>query len=228
MTFFVLLIAFSRSFQNQVLVSGIAITYWVVGIALIYGKLNIALMYKKIKTYLLGIFALQKITAILGCLLFLCSAFLPFYHLSQYDGTLKQTYSIYYWSFKSSYPIYWSASYGDGQSTGLYRFVDYWFYDYWFHDPFLTEFRLSWVLIFMFVAQILTLATGIATILINKRILTLIPAILCSTVTVLMTYTNISLTELNLTLDSSQLGYWLTYPSLALFIVSFILKTKLD
>jgi len=222
MTFFVLLIALSPSFQNQILVSGIAITYWVVGIALIYGKLNIVLMYKKIKTYLLGIFALQNILVIFGCLLFLCSSILPFYHLSQYDGMLKQTYSIYYWSFKSSYPIYWSASYGDGQSTGLYRF-----YDFWFHDPFLTEFRLSWVLIFVFMAQILTLATGITAIFINRRIFTLVSATLCSMVTVLMTYTIISLSKLNLTSDSYQQGYWLTYPSIVLFIVSFILKTKL-
>jgi hypothetical protein len=84
------------------------------------------------------------------------------------------------------------------------------------------------VLIFVFMAQILTLATGITAIFINRRIFTLVSATLCSMVTVLMTYTNISRSELSLTSDSYQQGYWLTYPSIVLFIVSFILKTKLD
>jgi hypothetical protein len=38
MIFFVILIAYNRSFENQVLISIIASVYWIVGYVLIYGE----------------------------------------------------------------------------------------------------------------------------------------------------------------------------------------------
>lgn len=218
MTFFVLLIVFNRSLQNQFLISAVAITYWVVGILLIYKKLSIASVSGKLKTFLAGILSLQKIPVILGCLLFICSIFFPFYHLSQYDHGIKQTYPI--WSFKSFYPEVYIH-----EMWRIYSWEDHLFCDYWFNELFMTDFRLSWVFIFMFVTQILTLAAGMAAIFINRRILAFMSATLCSMVTVLMTYASIAFSELNPTLDSYQQGYWLTYPSILLFLASFTLTT---
>jgi hypothetical protein len=71
----------------------------------------------------------------------------------------------------------------------------------------------------MFVVQILTLLAGTASILINRRVLALAPAILCPMVTALMVYVAASLEHMH----SYQQGYWLTYPSMLLFIIAFIL-----
>jgi len=38
MVFFVILIVFNQSFQNQVLISTIALAYWVLGLVFIYKK----------------------------------------------------------------------------------------------------------------------------------------------------------------------------------------------
>jgi hypothetical protein len=75
----------------------------------------------------------------------------------------------------------------------------------------------------MFVAQVLTIITGIASILIRRRVIALAPVVLCLTVTILMIYTNVRLQESNVGLNPLQQGYWLTYPSLFLFLSGFIL-----
>jgi len=84
------------------------------------------------------------------------------------------------------------------------------------------------MLVLMFISQIAALATGVASILLNRRILALIPAITCPMVSVLMIYVSASLFKSNLAMDFYQLGYWLTYPSTALFIINFIIRAKFD
>ena len=132
-------------------------------------------------------------------------------------------FSIHYWSFRSTTQNYMSSESG---------VIVYWFYDHWFHNPFVHWYDLSWVLVFMFLAQMLALITGIASVCVNRRFLALTPIVTCTIVTVLMIYTNITLAEANIALDRYQQGYWLTYPSIALFIVNFMLrcihKLKLD
>jgi len=166
---------------------------------------------------------LKKIPVVIGCLLFLCSMLYPFYHFI-FPTMIEQSFSVYYWSYKSSGPIYWlSPPFATPQS-----FLEYWFCDYWFGDTFMKGFGLSWVLVFMFAAQVIILGTGITSIFNSKRILALVPTIMCPIVIALMVYTNLRLSHLNLTMDFHQLGYWLTYASTALFIVSFLIKAKSD
>jgi TRAP-type mannitol/chloroaromatic compound transport system permease small subunit len=73
----------------------------------------------------------------------------------------------------------------------------------------------------MLVAQILTLITGVASVFLNKKILALAPAILCPMVTALMVYVGTSFRSWEI---SYQQGYWLTYPSMLLFIAAFTLS----
>jgi hypothetical protein len=137
---------------------------------------------------------------------------------------IEHSFSVYYWSYKSTVQIYWlSPPFGTPQ-----RISEYWLRDYWFGDYFIKEFKLSWMLALMFITQITALATGVASIPINRKILALIPAITSPMVTVLMIYVNVSMFNSNLAIDSYQLGYWLTYPATALFITSFIIRAKLD
>jgi hypothetical protein len=65
--------------------------------------------------------------------------------------------------------------------------------------------------------------TGIASIFTRRRVLALAPVLLCLTDTILMIYTNVRLQESNIGLNPLQQGYWLTYPSMFLFIIAFIL-----
>jgi hypothetical protein len=158
---------------------------------------------------------LKKILAIIGCLVFLFSFVSPFYY-SNPMSMIEQSYSIYYWSFKADEQHYWVHSYtGDRQ---------YWLYDYWFNDyyAYATYPGLSWVLIFMFIAQILTLVTGIASIFVSSRIVSLIPIISCLTTIALMVHVNMRISENLVGRFSYQQGYWLTYPSLFLFLYAFI------
>jgi hypothetical protein len=166
---------------------------------------------------------LKKSPTVIGCILFLCSMLFPFYHCIFLSMT-EQSFSVYYSSYKSTVQIYWlRPPFGTPQ-----RISEYWLCDYWFGDYFVEEFKLSWMLVLVFITQITALATGVASILINRRILALIPAITCPMVTVLMMCVSASLFKPNLAVDVYQLGYWLTYPSLALFIISFMIRAKLD
>lgn len=166
---------------------------------------------------------LKKIPAVIGCILFLCSMLFPFYHCI-FPTMIEQSFSVYYWSYKSAVQIYWlRPPFGTPQ-----RISEYWLCDYWFGDTFMKEFGLSWVLVFMFAAQAIILGTGITSIFNFKRILALVPTIMCPIVIALMVYTNLRLSHLNLAMDFHQLGYWLTYPSTALFIVNFSIKAKSD
>lgn len=156
---------------------------------------------------------LRRVLLILGCLLFLGSVLSPFLFVTQSSIIPEDSDRISYWSFKSSTQ--------QVRSLHLYQTVEYWFYDYWVKEyAYGPEFPL--VFVFMLVAQILTLITGVASIFLNKRILALAPAVLCLMVTASMVYAGTSLRFWH----SYQQGYWLTYPSMLLFLVAFILRTK--
>jgi hypothetical protein len=159
---------------------------------------------------------LKKVPIILGCLLFLLSILFPFcsyYPILTFDDKLI----CYYWSFKSSTHIFYTLERYIVRIPN--RVVDYWFYEYWFSHLSVFE---PWILIFMFIIQILTVATGIVSIFNTMRGIILCPVILCSIVLVLM----IAITSIDyyLIFGSYQLGYWLIYPSLFLFLLNFIMS----
>ena len=160
---------------------------------------------------------LRRVLLILGCLLFLGSAIFPFLHEDRHYMIMtipipEDLDQNTYWSFKSSTQQIRSLHFPEP--------VEYWFYDYWVKEyAYRSEFSLVSVL--MFVIQILTLIAGTASVFINKRILDLAPAILCPMVTYLMVYVSTSFRSWEI---SYQQGYWLTYPSMLLFIAAFILS----
>jgi len=81
---------------------------------------------------------LKKIPAVIGCVLFLCSMLYPFYHFI-FPTMIEQSFSVYYWSYKSAVQTYWlRPPFATPQSI-----FEYWFCDYWFVDTFMEGFGLS-------------------------------------------------------------------------------------
>jgi hypothetical protein len=106
----------------------------------------------------------------------------------------------------------------------LTQFVDsqHWFFDYWFKFYYSWDSGLGWVLISMFVAQILTLASGIASVVRNRRILALVAIASSFTTTLLMVEAGRRLYGFDL--NFFELGFWLTHHSEFLFIIAFMLS----
>lgn len=161
-----------------------------------------------------------KALSVLGCLLFLSSIFFPFmsaYLLDRGRGTFPGSlHQSHFWSFRSF------------TEYSLYNVVlgteDYWFYDYWFK-----EYVPGLEFLFMFVAQILTVFTSLASLLIKKRNLPLAPVVLCLMVIASMVYMGeISPIQRNMSLHTYLLGYWLTFPSFSVFLTVFILNHRLE
>jgi len=161
-----------------------------------------------------GIAALKKIPIIVGCLVFLFSILSPFCHSVPF--TIPEMRATeYYWSFKVD--IY-ANHLGGHHISRQYWFIDYWFDSYSGSWSFLS---LTWVLISIFVAQILTLMAGVTPILSNREVLALAPMALCSAVMVLMMN---FCQELSGNTDSTyyEKGYWFTCLSLLVFLIAFI------
>jgi hypothetical protein len=163
-----------------------------------------------------------KYLGLLACLLFLASLIFPFYKLTYVTGHWfedVQIHSTYYWSFTVQ---------EEHSSTGFitHTFTNYWFYEHSFYDQVLDP-KLSPVFILMFVAQILTLGSGVASIFVKKRILAFVPVILCFGVTMSMVYVNFVLSEY-FGVGTYQAGYWLTYLSMFVFLLSPILNLVLS
>lgn len=162
----------------------------------------------------------KKVLSILGCLVFLSSIVFPFRSVNYVRNVTSypegaEDYWAYYWSFRSYTKTYGSLSYPH------YEVADYWFRDCWV--KFYTyDSELFWAFTFIFMIQVLTLIIGVAFIFLDKKILA--PTVLCITVSVLMTLVNVSPREANVFSQASyELGYWLTYPSMLLFLSASLL-----
>jgi len=169
---------------------------------------------------------IRKIVPIIGCLLFLGSIVFPFLNCSYVPLIVAEYHhsrESQLWSFRCHDTRYYSWL---GPHLDVVT-EEEWFYYYWFHDDFIVESGLSWTLMFLFIIQIFTLTTEAASLSINKRIFALMPAILCPIVIGLMIYTYVRLHEISWGLNIYLQGYWLTYPSEALFITNFLLKRKI-
>ncbi len=158
---------------------------------------------------------LRRVLMMLGCLLFLSSMILPFLHEDRRYNIEEDLDRTTYWSFKSLAQQIRSVSFPQPLAP-----VEYWFYDYWIRE-YAYRSELLLVFAFMFVIQILTLIAGTASVFLNKKILALAPTILCPMVTALMVYVGTSFRSWEI---SYQQGYWLTYPSMLLFIAAFTLS----
>jgi len=143
---------------------------------------------------------------VIGCLVFLFSVISPFFLYMSVLGGM----SNYYWSYRRDF--YGNLQQGPRQ---------YWFSNYWGTTG-LAEFQpMSWALVSMFIIQVLTLVFGVGFVFFNRRILSFVPVLLCLGVLGLMIYAG----QIVLGgLGEYQQGYYLIFPSLALFMFAFVLN----
>lgn len=154
----------------------------------------------------------RRVITILGCLIFLISFISPFYTISM--KTLAGGSSTYYWSYVSDY--HYSIDFHFGSSQ-------YWFSNYWFSPYLDVGLRIPWILVSMFTIQALTLLFGVASMIFNRRMLSFAPVLLSLSTIALMVYTDM-IEEIYF--GEYQLGYYLVYPSVAMFIFAFLLNEE--
>jgi hypothetical protein len=155
----------------------------------------------------LGINTLKRISAIFGCLLFLISFISPFYNII--GITSGGRFSTYYLSYESDHHYSFLFHFGSGQ---------YWFSDYWFGPYLAVGLGIPWIFVPMFTIQALTLLFDVASIIFNRRILPFAPVLLSLLTIALMVYTGMMLS------GEYQLGFYLVFPSLVLFLSFFVLN----
>jgi hypothetical protein len=160
-------------------------------------------------------------TATLGCLFLLFSFIFPFYSSIPSIQAMYLHQEYYdFWSFKADYhfPVY-------AVTISQTRSMQWWYSDYWFKFDGIRLLGFPWVMISMFVFQILALASGIASILFDRRLLSPGPVLLCLAVLMEMIYFDIDLDRTwYFSKSNYQLGYWLIYPSLVFFTIAFALS----
>jgi hypothetical protein len=101
--------------------------------------------------------------------------------------------------------------------------TDNWLYEKVFYEYYAKP-GIPYVLILILTFQILTLTTAIASAFFGKRVFSLSAVITCSVIIGLMTFVSLSPSRPNTFFYSYQPGYWLTYPSMILFLLAFILS----
>lgn len=170
---------------------------------------------KNMSTKFLVTKAARKIIVIIACLLFLISFISPFYSFS--EMTLAGGSTTYYRSFESDY--YYSIVFHFGS-------VHYWFSDYWFSPYLDVGPEMPWILIPLFTVQVLTLVFGVAFIISERRMLSFESIVFSIAASVLMTYTGERVNgELSpYSVGQYQLGYYVVYASMVMFVFAFFLN----
>jgi len=169
---------------------------------------------------------LRKTFTVVGCLLFLFSFILPFFYLQWYgvqvsDGFVSgQNWSNYYSSYMTRATQFFFYSSG---SRTLAQTV--WFYNYWASNYVESTFDSASVFIpMMFIAQLLTLVLGLVSIKFKRKTLLLAPVLLSLLVVVLMTCVSALIQAGNIFFAGYQLGYYLVYPAIAMFLCAFLVN----
>jgi hypothetical protein len=124
----------------------------------------------------------------------------------------------FFWSYRSD--SYYSSG------THLIGPRQYWFSDYWFsflnqHYPIYP--KLTWMIIPMFILQVLTSVFGIISIIFNRGILSLAPVCLSVAVLALMIYTINTLFGIS-QFGNYEQGYYFCYYPVGLFLSAFVLN----
>jgi hypothetical protein len=170
--------------------------------------------------------------ALLGCLLFLISFISPFY-LTRFISPVPSRCWGYFWSYKYDLDGL-SPSSPPPQYTLVYYSNQYWFHDYWFsghsYSPGIEDGvvpMVPWIpLLSMFTIQVLTLLFGVASIIFNRRMLSFAPVLLSLLTIALMVHTGMRLSGYPEEIYSGeyQLGYYLVFPSMVLFLSAFVMN----
>lgn len=178
--------------------------------------------------------ASPRVATACACILFLVSIMLPFLTI-YYSTPIEIGYIAQYWSFRMTITPMFPGQSGmePGISTTLF-FNDYWFTtnrsNYSFSPAF---FRVSLVFVAIFVAifvaQIFTLGFGFTFLLKRRKMAQYLSIISCLFVVTAMAFASIRVTDesylyLPSFLSSYWLGYWLIYPSIALFLYALFPK----
>jgi hypothetical protein len=156
-----------------------------------------------------------------ACCLFLISVVEPFLSLNMilptwYQLQVETKISVSYWSYKAVVNV--------GNYHERLFFNDYWFTNIEnFPIVPIVAMDIRMFLIIMFATQILTIALGSLSLGLKKEKTRLISFVLSSIPTFLMykTYTEL---DGGLHFIKYANGYWLTYPSMILFLLSFTMS----
>lgn len=166
---------------------------------------------------------LRRALVLLGCFIFLWSVVSPFYRYARIVRTQipeVRSFMILYWSFTEKIAVSSDsiAAFLDGGVAQQRWFLDYWFGN--FDIKYLGYFLLHPA---MFVAQVVTLATGVFSVSKSNRKVAAVCAAACLTTLLLMICQNVLMSDTNMEPYYYRIGYWLAYPSLILFIINFLL-----
>lgn len=172
----------------------------------------------------LAISVIRRVVSILAGLLLIISIASPFCLAGIYgiNGTMlgDAIERNSFWSYRSD--SYHFANWIPGARPFDEKF---WFSDYWF--SFLNQDypKLTWVIMLMFILQVLTLVFGIISIISNRRILSVVPVYLSITVLALMIYTTKRLSGMYpFGFMNYEQGYYFNYYTVGLFLSAFVLN----
>jgi hypothetical protein len=156
---------------------------------------------------------LKALPTILGCIVFLFSIILPFCYIDNFPAfSTGGPFWTYIWSFKA---VDYHAM------VGLHV-IPYWFFNYWFSENWVSL-AVPWIPLTIFAVQVLVLAFGITSIHFKRRVMLAATVCLSVAVIALMLYIGKILPYRDSS-EEYQLGYYLVFPSLALFLSAFILN----
>ena len=171
-------------------------------------------------------FSLRRVVTACACCMFLASVLFPFLTVPYYSIIPEDAYCVTYWSYKATIK-YLKLGY-EMKSETLF-FSTYWFakekpYSY----PTPSNLGVSWVLVPMFLAQILTLGLGFAALFGHRKRTQFFPLISCFSVTILMVYMIVQTRTLTFAraLKGFELGFWISVLSAVLFLYAFILHGR--
>ena len=155
-------------------------------------------------------------STLVALFVFLLSIVSPFYGWSP---ILIGGASATYWSYRADY---FSGSLPPPMNSWQYWFLNYWFNANSIELP--SARWIPWIPLALFVMQALTLAFGSASLVANRKTILSVP--ICSSLTALALMSLMSY-ELASSANNGagyQVGYYLGYPSLALFALAFALN----
>ena len=165
---------------------------------------------------------LRRVVNVCACCLFLVSVLSPFVTVPHRTIIPEDAYSVTHWSHKATIK---HLKLGHVVKSENLFFSTHWFEQqkpYSYLTP--SSLGVSWVLVAMFLMQVLTMGFGFATLFRQGKSTQLLPLISCSFVTFLMVYVMVQAQNQTFGLPKYELGCWLCYPSIILFLYAFILR----
>jgi len=163
-----------------------------------------------------------KVLTFVACGLFLVSALFPFYTATYGLGPEEDRCRVTYWSFKATIAYERIGYVWTVWKIETVLFSNYWFAQRTPYSPTPSEVGVSWALVTLFFAQILTLIVGLVSPFLKKWKLQIIPVISSLLVILLMIYVQVG--KWWGRIFSHELGYWLTYLPTLLYLLAFILR----